>query len=133
MVNQSYSKITGSIKDLEKAKFTLDDNQEVTVRTTAKGEFSPTGLNNGGQITEVTLNSSTWTTLPSTPLTNRNAISIQNWSGSEIKINYDNGVSGYVGIVIPDGGERFYDIKDTILIYAKAASGTPTINVEELS
>jgi hypothetical protein len=36
-------------------------------------------------------------------------------------------------VVIPSGGERFYDITDSVLIYAKASSGTPVIGVEEIS
>jgi hypothetical protein len=58
---------------------------------------------------------------------------IQNYSGVDIKINYNNTEPGYVGVILKDGNERFYDISDTIPLYAKAASGTPTIIVEELS
>lgn len=93
----------------------------------------PSGLIVGGVITEVSLNSSSWTALPSSALSGRNALSIQNRSGTEIKINYDNSVVGYVGIVIPDGGERFYDISDSIVIYAKSSSGTPTVVIEEIA
>lgn len=104
------------------------------VSGSVEGSFAPSGLKNGGAVTEVTLNDSTWTALPGTSLTDRNAIAIQNLSGNEIKINYDNGVSGYVGMTIPDGGERQYDLTDAITIYGKAESGaTPTITVEELS
>lgn len=112
---------------------TPGDDREYLIRTSATGTFTPTGLQTGGKVTEVTLNSSTWTALPTTALTDRNAMSIQNRSGIEIKINYSNAISGYVGIVIPDSGERFYDITDAIVIYAKSASGTPTIYVEEIA
>jgi hypothetical protein len=122
-----------TIEGREYGKFDTNDEGEVVVRTTATGEFTFSGLKTGGKVTEVTLNSSTWTALPATPLTNRNAISIQNRSGIEIKINYDNGVSGYEGVIIPNNGERFYDITDTIVMYAKSTTGTPTINVEELA
>jgi len=119
--------------DLEKDKFTTNDDGETVVRTTATGEFTFSGLKNGGEITMVTLNDSTWTALPLSPLASRNALTIQNRSGIEIKINYDNSVSGYVGLIIPTSGERYYDISETIVIYAKSASGTPEIAVEELS
>ena len=119
--------------DREHQKFGVNSNGDVIVRTSGDGTFSLTGLNNGGLITEITLNSTTWTPLPLTPLTNRNALAIQNRSGLEIKINYDNTVVGYVGIAMSDGDERSYDITDAITIYAKSISGTPTITIEELS
>lgn len=98
-------------------------------------EFVPSGLKNAGRHTEVTVNDSSWTALPATPLTDRNAIAIQNNNKFNIKINYSNSVTGYVGMTIRgNGGERQYDIKDTIVIYAKAESGkSGTIDVEELS
>jgi len=86
----------------------------------------------GGLVTVVALNSSTWTALPSTAATNRKAVAIQNRSGIDIKVNYSSGVAGYVGMTIPDGGERFYDMSSAVTIYGKSASGTPSVNVEEL-
>ncbi len=100
---------------------------------TLTAEFTVSGLKIGGRITEVELNTSTWTALPSTALASRNALSIQNRSGIEIKINYDNSVSSYTGIVIPNNGERYYDISDSIIIYAKSLTGTPIINIEEIA
>jgi hypothetical protein len=93
----------------------------------------PSGLKTAGLITEVTVTSAAWVELPTTPLANRNAISIQNPSGTNIKINYDNSIVTYTGIIIASGSERFYDITDQIPIYAKAESGSVTIVVEELS
>ena len=97
------------------------------------GSISSSGLRNAGLITEVTLNSTTWTALPPTALTNRNALSMQNRSGIEIKLQYDPTTVGYVGMVVPDGYERQYDITENIVIYAKASSGNPVITIEELS
>ena len=82
-----------SIQDREYDKFDLNDAGEVVVRTTlsgeVSGEFSPTGLKNGGRITEVILSDSEWTALPpSGALANRNAINLQNYdTGTQIKIN----------------------------------------------
>jgi hypothetical protein len=104
--------------------------------TVASGTITPQGLQVGGLYTEVTLNATTWTALPATPLEGRNQLNIQNTSGVDIKVNFDTFAAlpvGYVGILIADGSERQYAIKDSILIYAKAASGTPTIGVEELA
>lgn len=98
-----------------------------------EGSFKPSGLNEGGKITEVSINSSIWTELPSTALTNRNAICIQNSSGVEIKLNYDNTVETYTGIAMQTGSERYYDISDQIKLYAKSTSGTVTIVIEEIA
>ncbi len=120
-------------KDMERAKFKDDENGDVAVNILGSGTFRPSGLNNGGKITVVTINNTTWTALPVTALADRNALSIQNDSTQNIKINYDNGVSGYVGITIFPNGERFYDITDDIIIYAKSETSSCEINVEELS
>lgn len=97
---------------------------------------TPGGLTVGGLITEVALSSGTWTALPPTALAGRNQISIQNVSGIEIKINYNSFgplPGGYVGTTVSSGSERHYLVTDGIIIYAKASSGTPTIQVEELA
>ena len=121
-----------NLSDADLASF-YEENGKVYRRTSVTGEIKPSGLNTGGKVTEVTLDTSNWTALPTTALSDRNAICIQNKSGTEIKINYNNSVVGYVGIVISNGSERFYDITDDIIIYAKASSGTPTINIEEIA
>ena len=61
-------------------------------------------------------------------------MSIQNRAGFEIKLNYVN-TGGYVGIVVPDKFERYYDIKDTIVMYARAITGGngAVVTVEEIS
>ncbi len=100
---------------------------------TVSGSVSTTGLTRKGFFTEVALNSVTWTALPLSPLLKRNAISIQNQSNTEIKVNYDAAIIGYIGTIIRSNGERHYNITDKIIIYAKSKNGTPTIGVEELS
>lgn len=105
----------------------------VAIAGALAGSFSPSGLNVGGLHTVVSINSSTWTALPATALTNRNQINIQNYSGVEIKLNYDNTVVGYVGVVLADQAERFYQITDSIVIYAKSSAGTVNVDVEELA
>lgn len=97
------------------------------------GSISPSGLKIGGLITEVLLNAATWTALPASPLLERNALSLQNYSGVEIKVNYSPAVPGYIGMVVPTGGERQYDISDGIILYAKASAGAPTVTVEEIA
>jgi hypothetical protein len=125
-----------ALNDREYQKFIDISPGETAVRVSGQnfsGSFSVSGLKNGGRVTEVTINSSSWTALPPTALSNRNAMSIQNYSGVDVKLNYDNATVGYVGAILQDGNERFYDISDAIVIYAKASSGTPTLIVEELS
>lgn len=96
------------------------------------GAATPSGLTTAGLITEMTIASGSWTDLPATPLVNRNAITIQNPSAIAIKVNFAE-PAGFTGIEIAAGGERFYNITDNIIIKAKSASGTPTLNIEEVS
>ena len=91
------------------------------------------GLTTGGKVTEVSINPTTWTALPSTALEDRNAVGVQNRTGQEIKVNYDPGVSGYVGMVVSNGSERTYDITDGIILYAKSIDTIVTVNVEEIA
>jgi hypothetical protein len=108
----------------------------ITQPTISQGEISPKGLQRGGKVTEVVVSSTQWTALPPVALSQRNAICVQNQSNIEIKTNYESFEplpAGYVGITIGVGQERFYDITDSIILYAKAQAGSPTITVEEIS
>lgn len=123
------------LNDREYDKFE-EVSGETAVRVTGtnfSGNFTPQGLNIGGKISTVSINNSSWTALPLTPLANRNALGIQNFSGQEIKLNFDNSTVGYIGIIMQDSSERFYDIKDTIVIYAKSSTSSCSIVIEELS
>jgi len=106
----------------------LDGNIAVT------GTFTPSGLRVAGRVTEVLLSTTSWTALPpGGALDNRNAINIQNYSGDEVKLNFDPDEPGYVGIYLNDQSERNYDIKDSIQIYAKAKTGGTILTIEEIS
>lgn len=103
-------------------------------RTTSTGSFSPSGLQTGFRHTDVTIDSTSWTPLPATALTDRNSIFLRNRSGIEIKINSDITdalPAGYVGTAIEADETYSVDLADEVIIYAKAASGTPTIEVTE--
>lgn len=92
------------------------------------------GLRIGGRITLVQLNDTTWTPLPAVALANRNALSVQNVTLDEIKLQYNPATVGYVGVRVGSGFERFYDISDAITMYGKSAPGTsPLVIAEELS
>lgn len=123
------------INDREYRKF-LEVDGEPAVRisgTNFSGAFRTSGLTIGGKITEVTISDSSWTALPATALANRNAVGVQNFSGQEIKLNYDNTTVGYVGVIMRDADQRQYDIDDSILLYAKSSAGSCTIIVEEIA
>jgi hypothetical protein len=66
-------------------------------------------------------------------LAGRKAFSVQNQSGVEIKVNFDNTVVGYVGTKMAVNAERFYDASAPIILYAKSLSGTVNICVEEIA
>lgn len=106
---------------------------EVTQVPGITGEMKVTGLNLGGKITVVAIDNLTWTPLPATPLSLRNAIAIQNKSGQQVKLNYDNTTVGYVGVYLENNAERFYDIGQSVIIYAKSQTSACTLVVEELS
>lgn len=97
------------------------------------GTVSTSGLSIAGRISIVPINSVTWTALPAAPLANRNAILVQNQTGVQAKLNYDPSVVGFVGIWINANGEAYREIRDNIVLYAKCASGTIDLVVEELS
>ena len=100
----------------------------------AGATFTPSGLTVGGLTTEVDINDASWVALPTTALTDRNALSVQNVSGFEMKVRYT-AAGGYNGMVIATGAERHYDITDSITLYGRAISGagTVSVNVEELA
>jgi hypothetical protein len=87
----------------------------------------------GGTITDIELNETTWTALPTAPLANRKSIAIQNHSNRSVKLNFSDAVVGYVGIELRAGAERQYDITDSIVLYGKSINGTPTVTIEEIA
>lgn len=126
--------------DREFQKFVEDSAGDTAVRTVVTdGSFDvqavPSGLRNGGRHSEVSIDDNGFTALPATPLTNRNAIAIQNNTAFDVKLNYSDSIGTYTGILLRPGSERQYDIKDTINLYARAepGSGTILLDVEEIS
>ena len=94
---------------------------------------TPAGLQNAGLISQITLGTAGWTALPATALTDRNSLAIQNISASAILVNFTNAVGVTIGWQINPNGEFFLDAPESIPIYARAVSGTPTITVMEIS
>jgi hypothetical protein len=124
--------------DLELDKFDTNDAGETVVRTTATGEFSPTGLKNGQRITTLSVGT-TATALPATPLAERNAIAIYNKSATEILYVGNSDVTADTVIGTTSGWEidplSYYqlDVTGNIVIYGRYASGSELIKVKEIS
>lgn len=126
-VQGEHNTVLPTLTNGQKDDLQLDDRGRLITTATASG------LSTAGKITEITINSTGWTTLPTTALTSRNGIGIQNPNGVEIKLNFDNAEPGYIGWRISPNGETFLDIKDSVIIYAKAAAGTPTLTLMEVA
>jgi len=109
-------------------KYALD----VAVKESISIGSTPSGLTIGGKITEVTLNTSTWVALPTTPQTDRNAMGFQNLSNDVVSINFAT-PAGTIGWKVQANGELFFDVTDSIIVYAKAMTGSPTVTVMEIS
>lgn len=129
-----------SIKDREHSKF-IDSPTRAEESAVEVVIGNPDDISSGGSsiphvagvITEMSINASTWTKIPVNSLENRRSVAVQNFTGDEIKLNYSDSISGYVGVVVKDKNERFYDMSPPIELYAKSISGTVTIIVEELA
>lgn len=110
-----------------------DDTNPIDGGTTITGGVSQLGLSIGGKVTAVELVDFEWRAMPAVPLANRNSIQIQNFSGVDIKINYNNDNSSSFGVVLKDSTERIYMIKDNIVLYGRSSEGIVTIIVEEIA
>lgn len=97
------------------------------------GSVQIAGLSIAGRISIVSIDNLTWTPLPLVPLADRNGISVQNISGQNIKLQYDAGTVGWVGVKMSPDSERFYNITPNIVMYAKSQTSAVDILVEELS
>jgi len=114
---------------------TPDAGNPLNGTLSVSGTFTTSGLKIAGLITTVTINDATWTALPGTPLANRNAISVQNESAFQVRYNYNPLTVGYKGVRINADGERFLDVTESIILYAKASPGSGSVDliIEELS
>lgn len=98
------------------------------------GEIRATGLINGGKITPVTINDSTWTEIPPNSLDDRNSFVIYNLSGQECKWAFSDSPGNEWLPMVTD--ERLVmDIKDTQAnkIYMQSTTGNVEIKVLELA
>ena len=135
-----------TLDDCERRKFDINDDNEVIVRTSAEGEFSSSGLKNGFKITTIEITDSA-SKLPTTPFSDRNALSVHNKSSTDILyLGPDNTVTAdtVVGVTsgweVPVNNKVNFDIKDidpqsvNINIWAIAPTGkTITVKILELA
>lgn len=126
--------LPSALQDREIGKFDLNEDGEIIVRTTATGTFKQAGLSTRGRITEVIINSETWTQVPVVGEPGRSVVAIQNQSSELlVKLNYSDDIDGFVGAaILPNYGERQYVVTDGIVHFAKCSSGTMVLIVEEL-
>lgn len=96
------------------------------------GSFTPSGLTTEGKITHLSVGTS-WTALPATPLSGRNAIEIVNRGAATIFIEFDNAVATGNGRPLGAGQSYFIDITDDILVYASTASGSVSVTTVEVA
>jgi len=128
-----------ALEDLERKKFDLNADDEVIVRTSAEGTFTPTGLNESIKITTMTI-TDTESALPATALTNRNAISIYNKSATitiyigPTGVQAGDAVGTTSGWEIPAQTYLNFDITANISLYAVAPSSqSALIKVMEIA
>lgn len=119
--------------------FNDPDNLDLhTVRTTAKGTFSQTGLKNGGRNTTLDVGD-TATAMP--VFSSRNALSIHNTSETEIlyvgfdtSVTADSVIGTTSGRQVGPGQILNFDATDNISLYAVAETGkTIRVHVMELA
>ena len=122
-----------TLDDLEKAAFALDSNDEICKKVCDPDLLDATqGANTAGIVTEIVIDNTSWTALPTTPLVNRDGLGIQNPNNQEIKLNFAT-PAGYIGWAIAKQGETFLDLKDTVTIYAKSNTSSITIVIMEMT
>lgn len=85
-----------------------------------------------GKTSSVSIDETAWFLLPAVPEGTRKGLSIQNYSGSPILINFSNTALATLGVTIENTGDRFYNIQAAIYARRKTGVGAITIIVEEL-
>jgi len=98
------------------------------------------GARTDATVEEISVSDAGWTLLTSLP--NGQAVNIQNpdASGGDVKVNWISPSqpalpAGYVGMLLKENQERFYALSTgnvNIQIYAKAATGSRVLNVEQI-
>lgn len=120
-----------------------DDNTEYYLATKVieaiDGSFAPSGLSNAGKVTTISV-STTASLIPTTALTNRNAISVLNTSSTTtLYLGFANTVTADTVVGTTSGWEVgpneiwHVDITDSIPLYGIVASGSILVKILEVS
>ena len=113
---------------------------DVAVQTgTITGTVVPSGFTTAGKLTKETIDDTQWWPLPSSKLTNRNTLGVQNKTGQSVYLAwYDGGIPAFVatdGWELADNAEFFTSIDDSTAgtLYARTASGSVDLKLMEIS
>jgi len=132
---------TGNPNDDNKNSFINDGNGNVARNVTFGGSINatPSGLQNDFLVTTMNV-SDTATQIPASPLTDRNAISIQNLDTIEtlyvgkLNVTADSVVGTTSGWEVGAGETLNLSCKDTIIFYGRCQAGkTVMVKVFEVS
>jgi len=96
------------------------------------------GAFSSGVMTEVSLDDSSWTALPSSALSDRVFVSVQYsdfnaGKSKQVLLNYSNSAASDEGIRLGGGDIWSRTISDSITIYGRVTSGSADVIVEEIS
>jgi len=106
----------------------------VVQTTPMEGEFTVTGLRNGGAVIKLPLVDTNWTQVDLTAIPDINACAIQNQGAVNILLAYSGSAATDEAMIIyANGGERQYTIKNTITLYLRSVSGATNAHIELLS
>jgi hypothetical protein len=133
------AELTEALNDLEQKKFEVDDNNDVRIRTTSTGTYTPTGLKTGLKITTMEI-TDVATPIPLAAFNQRNSISIYNKDSVNTvyvgpsNVTADTVIGTTSGWEMDAGSYLNFDITDSIIIYAICESGkTAIIKVLEIA
>jgi type 1 fimbria pilin len=110
---------------------------DTVVLNTVDGDVIIKGLETAATSSRITLVNTQWRALPTTTLTDRRVVIVQNQSGNgaTILLNYSNTAAANLGFRVLDGGHREILIGDGLTLYGRiqAPTATGTAYVEELA
>lgn len=129
---------TLTLEDLFRLAFETNDDEDVIIRTSADvtGEIRPQGLSVAGEVTVISVSTSA-VKLPTTALTDRNAISIHNKSASTtLYIGFSSSVTAddtsTGGWEVPPGNYFNTDVTPDVEIWGISTAAI-TVKVLELA
>jgi hypothetical protein len=98
------------------------------------GEVQLVGLSTEGRVTHVPITNAAWTPIPAAALGGRQSIALQNFTGGDVRLNWDNTKPLTEGVILANGNERYYTVAEGLTLYAVHTSlVAATIIAEELA